>query len=307
MRKLNDKVAGYISGMVSGATYGMIPLFSLPVLSEGLGFDSLLFYRYLMAAVVMAMIQLVRRRSLAISMRDVPLVLLLGGLFAFSSVFMFMAFDYMPTGLVSTMYFVYPVITAVMMSLLFRERMTWGRVLSLVLSLMGIGMLYVSDGEERMSFYGVLLTFAAALVYALYIVITNNSRIRTMPSSTLAFWSLAIGAVIFFVRADCGMALQAVPSARAWGLILLLAIVPTVVSCTALVMSIRYVGSTITSILGASEPVTAVLCGTLVFGEPMSWRILMGIVVIIVAVVVLVAGDEFVAKMRSKSRKRAIN
>ena len=307
MRKLNDKVAGYISGMVSGATYGMIPLFSLPVLSEGLGFDSLLFYRYLMAAVVMAMIQLVRRRSLAISMRDVPLVLLLGGLFAFSSVFMFMAFDYMPTGLVSTMYFVYPVITAVMMSLLFRERMTWGRVLSLVLSLMGIGMLYVSDGEERMSFYCVLLTFAAALVYALYIVITNNSRIRTMPSSTLAFWSLAIGAVIFFVRADCGMALQAVPSARAWGLILLLAIVPTVVSCTALVMSIRYVGSTITSILGASEPVTAVLCGTLVFGEPMSWRILMGIVVIIVAVVVLVAGDGFVAKMRSKSRKRAIN
>lgn len=304
---LNEKLKGYLCGMVSGATYGMIPLFSLPVLHEGLGFDSLLFYRYLMAAAVMALIQVLRRRSLAISLRDFPLVLLLGVLFAFSSVFMFMAFDYMPTGLVSTMYFVYPVITAIIMSLFFKERMTWSRVLSLVLALAGIAMLYVSDGEERISLFGVGLTFAAALVYALYIVITNKSRIRKMPSSTLAFWSLAIGAVVFFLRADCGMALQAVPSMQAWGFILMLAIVPTVVSCTALVLSIRFVGSTVTSILGASEPVTAVLCGTLVFEEPMSWRIFFGIVTIIVAVVVLVAGDELVAKMRSKSRKKAIN
>lgn len=304
---LSEKLKGYLCGIVSGATYGMIPLFSLPVLHEGLGFDSLLFYRYLMAAAAMALIQVVRRRSLAISLRDVPLVVLLGVLFAFSSVFMFMAFDYMPTGLVSTMYFVYPVITALIMSLFFRERMTWVRLLSLVLALGGIAMLYVSDGDERISLFGVALTFAAALVYALYIIITNKSRIRKVPSSTLAFWSLAVGTVVFFVRADCGMALQAVPSIKAWGFILMLAIVPTVVSCTALVLSIRFVGSTVTSILGASEPVTAVLCGTLVFAEPMSWRIFFGIVTIIVAVLVLVAGDEIVAKMRSKTRKKAIN
>ena len=304
---LSDKLKGYIYGMVSGATYGMIPLFSVPVLNEGMGFDSLLFYRYMMAAAVMAGIQLMRRRSLAISIKDLPLVLLLGVLFAFSSVFMFMAFDYMPTGLVSTMYFVYPVMTALIMSLFFKERMTWCRVFSLVLAMVGIAMLYVSDGDDRISFFGVVLTFAAALVYALYIVITNKSRIRKMPSSTLAFWSLAVGVVIFFVRADFGMALQPISSVEAWGLILLLAIVPTVVSCTALVLSIRKVGSTVTSILGASEPVTAVLCGTLVFAEPVSWKILLGIVVIIVAVLVLVAGDDLVAKMRSKSRKKAIN
>ena len=185
---ISDKLKGYICGAISGATYGMIPLFSVPVLNEGVGFDSLLFYRYLMAAAVMALIQLARRRSLAISLKDVPLVLLLGVLFAFSSVFMFMAFDYMPTGLVSTMYFVYPVITALIMTLLYGERMSWGRAISLVLALVGIGMLYVSDGDEQMSIMGVILTFAAALVYALYIVITNRSRIRKMPSAKLAFW-----------------------------------------------------------------------------------------------------------------------
>lgn len=304
---LSGRLKGYACGVVSGATYGMIPLFSVPVLNEGLGFDSLLFYRYLMAAVVMALIQIVRRRSLAISVGDLPLVLLLGVLFAFSSVFMFMAFDYMPTGLVSTMYFVYPVITAVIMSLFFKEHMTWSRVLSLVMALVGIGMLYVSDGDERMSIFGVVLTFAAALVYALYIIITNKSKIRKVPSSTLAFWSLAIGALVFLVRADFGMALEPVPSLKSWGLIFLLAILPTVVSCTALVLSIRFVGSTVTSILGASEPVTAVLCGMLVFAEPMSLRIFAGIVLIIVAVLVLVTADSLMARLRSRSRKKAIN
>ena len=304
---ISDKVKGYISGAVSGATYGMIPLFSVPVLRQGMDFDSLLFYRYLMAAAVMAIIQLLRRRSLAIAWRDVPMVLLLGVLFALSSVFMFMAFDYMPTGLVSTMYFVYPVITALIMTLFFKERMTWGRFISMVLALAGISMLYVGDGEATMNIMGVVLTFAAALVYALYIVITNRSRIRTMPSSTLAFWSLLVGMVVFFVRADCGMALQEVPSMEAWGLILLLAIVPTVVSCTSLVIAIRYVGSTVTSILGASEPVTAVLCGTLAFGEPLSLRIMCGVVVIIVAVVVLVVGDDLMAKFRIKAKKKAIS
>ena len=128
-----------------------------------------------------------------------------------------------------------------------------------------------------------------------------------MPSSTLAFWSLAVGAAIFFVRADFGVTLQEVPSLEAWGLILLLAIVPTVVSCTSLVLSIRYVGSTITSILGAMEPLTAVLCGTLVFGEEMSLRIFAGIFVIVAAVMVLVASDEIVARRRAKSRKKGIS
>lgn len=304
---LSDKVRGYLCGIVSGATYGMIPLFSLPVLREGLDFDSLLFYRYMLAALVMAAIQIVRGRSLALSRQDIPLVLLLGVLFAFSSVFMFMAFDYMPTGLISTMYFVYPVITALIMTLFYGEKMSIARGLSLLLALVGIGMLYKSDGDSEISIVGVGLTFAAALAYALYIVITNRSRIRKMPSSTLAFWSLLVGMVVFFVRADCGMALQAVPSPSAWGLILLLAIVPTVVSCTALVLSIRYVGSTVTSILGASEPVTAVLCGTLVFGEPMSLRIAAGVAIIILAVMVLVVSDSLVARFRSKSKKKGVS
>ena len=111
---LSDKIKGYFCGAISGASYGLIPLFSVPVMRQGVDFDSLLLYRYLMAAAALALIMAMRGRlsSLALHRREVPFVVLLGMLYAFSSVFMFQAFDYMATGLISTMYFVYPVMTA---------------------------------------------------------------------------------------------------------------------------------------------------------------------------------------------------
>lgn len=305
----SDKIKGYFCGAISGASYGLIPLFSVPVLRQGVDFDSLLLYRYLMAAAALALIMALRGRfkSLALHRTEVPFVVLLGLLYALSSVFMFQAFDYMATGLISTMYFVYPVMTASMMAMFFGERMSWGRILSLVMTIGGVLLLYVSDGNERMSLIGVGLTFAAALAYAVYIVITNQSRMRHASGSKVAFWSLLVGSVVFFARTGFGAGLAVLPSLECWGLVLLLAIVPTVVSCTSLVLSIRYVGSTITSILGAMEPVTAVLCGTLVFGEAMSLRIFMGIFVIIAAVMVLVASDEMVARRRAKSRRKGVS
>lgn len=304
-----DKIKGYFCGAISGASYGLIPLFSLPVMQQGVDFDSLLLYRYLLAAALLAFIMAVRGRfaALSLSRDEVPFVLVLGLLYAFSSIFMFRAFDYMATGLVSTMYFVYPVFTAMIMAMFYGEKMSWGRVLSLVMTLCGVGLLYVSDGSDRMSFIGVGLTFATALFYAVYIVITNQSRMRNSSGSKVAFWSLVVGSAVFFARTGFGENLQAIPSLEGWCLVLLLAFVPTVVSCTSLVLSIRYVGSTITSILGAMEPVTAVLCGTFVFGEAMSLRIFSGIMIIIAAVVVLVTSDQIVARRRAKSRRKGIS
>lgn len=288
---LSDKVKGYIYGTISGASYGLIPLFSLPVMRQGMDSDSLLLYRYGLAATVMGAIMALRGESMAIKWRDVPWVVLLGVLFACSTIFMFISFDYIPTGMASTVFYTYPLFTVLTMTTLFGERLTIGRTLSLLMAVAGVALLYATKDGGNLSLTGVALAVGSAISYALYIVITNRSRVREMPSSRLAFWSMVVGGVVFFIRGDFGQELQAVPSAEAWVLVLLLAIVPTVVSCTALVVAIRCVGSTTTSILGAMEPLTAVLCGTLVFGEPMSLRIFIGIMVIIAAVLLLVASD----------------
>ena len=106
----NDKIKGYPCGAVSGASYGLIPLFSLPLLRRGVDFDSLLFYRYLIAAAVLGIITRLQGRDFALRRDEIPFIAALGVLFSLSSILMFMAFDYMPTGLVSTLFFIYPII-----------------------------------------------------------------------------------------------------------------------------------------------------------------------------------------------------
>ena len=55
--------------------------------------------------------------------------------------------------------------------------------------------------------------------------------------------------------------------------------------------AIRYIGSTPTAILGALEPVTAVFIGVVVFGETLTLRIIMGIILIILAVTLIIEGN----------------
>ena len=56
-----NKVKGYICGCLSAICYGVNPLFSLPVMQRGVGVDSILFYRYAIAAVALAVLMLVKK------------------------------------------------------------------------------------------------------------------------------------------------------------------------------------------------------------------------------------------------------
>ncbi|MCR5709890.1 MAG: DMT family transporter [Bacteroidales bacterium] len=67
-----------------------------------------------------------------------------------------------------------------------------------------------------------------------------------------------------------------------------LAIIPTMISMLTLAMSSRYIGPTRTAVLGVFEPLTAILIGTLFFGEPLTVRMAAGIAICVAAVVFMI-------------------
>ena len=288
---MNPKAQGYLIGALAAAAYGTNPLFALPLYDAGMDPDSVLLFRYLFAIPLLGAMLWFRGRSLRVPHRDVPLLFAMGILVALSSLTLFLSYNYMDAGIASTLLFVYPILVALIMAVGFKERFTLTTGLCILLACGGIGLLYRSGDGSTLSLAGTLLVFVSALSYAIYIVAVRVSRLREIPTLAVTFYVLLFGLLLFVFRVDFGQALILPDRWHLWGNLLALALFPTAISFLCTTRAINLIGSTPTAILGALEPVTAVFFGVAVFGETLTLRIGCGIVLIIVAVMLIIAGN----------------
>ena len=289
---MNKKFVGILCAIGAAVCYGTNPLGALNLYAEGMNTPSVLFYRFGLAWVIIAVVMLFkavgRRESLKLSWREFGTLSALGLLFIGSSLTLYLSFHHMPAGVASTILFTYPVMTALIMTLFFHERVRLATVASILLSLAGVLLLYWSDAGGTLSLAGVVLVLVSALTYALYIIVVDKSPLA-MSSFKINFYVLfycAAGMALFALLS--GQPLQLPPTPRAWLWVGWLAIVPAIMALVMMVYAAKYLGSTPTAILVALEPTTAVLIGIFVFGEPFGPRLLVGIVLILAAVTIIV-------------------
>ena len=288
------KHKGIICGILAAVCYGTNPFGALPLYEEGVNTSSVLFYRFSMAVVMLALMLLIERKSFRISGSELKTLASLGLLFAASSITYYQSFRFMDAGIASTILFVYPVMVAIIMATFFREKVTASTVTAIILALAGIGLLYKGDAGVSLSAIGVLLVMISSLTYAVYIVVVNQSSIR-MSSLKLTFYVLLICMLSLltysFISPDLHLMLP--PSPRAWFFACWLGLVPTVLSLVLMTVAVHEVGATPTAIMGALEPLTAVAIGVMVFGESLTFRLTIGIVLILSAVLLIVLGKNF--------------
>lgn len=287
----SDKFLGYAAGIVSAVCYGLIPFFTKPLLDNlprTNDVASILFYRYFFALVAMTAMMIAGRHRFRLSLRELLSVVVMGVLFAMSSILLFSSYTYMPTGIASTILFCYPVMVALLQMVIFGERVRMVTVAAILLAMVGIGLLYRGDGDVTLSFTGVLLVVLSALSYALYIVGVGKSVLKSMSVTRLTFYVMIVGNVFFFARTGFGAELQIVGEPRMLFNLLALGLLPTVVSLVGLAISARRIGATNASILGALEPVTAVIVGATVMGECVTTSLFIGMLLILFAVSLIV-------------------
>lgn len=287
MQIKNRKLIGTLAGIAAAVCYGTNPLGALKLYAEGMQTNSVLFYRFGLAWVIIALVMLFRKESLKVTWKEFRALTGLGLLFIVSSLTLYLSFHYMAAGVASTILFTYPVMTAAIMALFFHERITWSTVVSLLLSSVGVALLYWSDSAGVLSTIGVLLVLASALSYALYIIVVNKSDLQ-MSSFKINFYVLmycTLGMLVYSWIA--GLPLVLPHNAVSWFYVGWLAVVPAIFALVLMVYAAKYVGSTATAILGALEPLTAVLIGIFVFDEPFTLNLALGIVLILAAVIVI--------------------
>ena len=294
----NNKTKGFILGAIAAASYGMNPLFTLPLYSAGMSVDTVLFYRYSLAVIVLGIMMKFQKQSFAIKRVDVLPLCIMGLLFAFSSLFLFMSYNYMDAGIASTILFVYPVLVAIIMAVVFKEKVSPITMFSIALAFVGISMLCKSPGGQTLSLVGITFVFLSSLSYAIYIVGVNRSSLKDMPIAKLTFYVLLFGLSVYVVRLQFCTELQVIPTPMLWINAVSLAVFPTVISLVTMTKAIHYIGSTPTAVLGALEPVTALFFGVLVFGEQLTPRIILGILMVITAVTLIIGGKSLLKKRK---------
>lgn len=288
---MNTKVKGYMLGAIAAAAYGMNPLFALPLYAEGMSVDSVLFFRYLFAIPMLGVMLKGRGRDFKLRRREIYSLAGMGVLFALSSLTLFMSYHYMDAGIASTLLFVYPIMVAIIMACVFGERITLQTVLCIATALGGIALLYKGSDGATLSLTGTLLVFTSSLSYAIYIVYVNHSCLKEMATLKVTFYVLLFGWAVFAIRLFLTGDIQTPHSWFLWGNVLALALFPTAISLLCTTSAIHHIGSTPTAILGALEPVTAVFFGITVFGETVGLREGAGLLLIITAVSLVVAGN----------------
>lgn len=282
---------GYSAGILTGITYGLNPLFGMPLMKNGAAIESILFFRYGFAVVLLGLFLLMRKESFRISGRQAGVLLVLGVLYTFSSIFLFGAYNYIASGLATTLIFLYPVLVAIIMVFL-KVVPSWPVWLSIFATFTGVIIMTRSGAGEVIDPIGVLLSLGSATVYAFFVVIINRSKtISSISNSLLTFYTLLTGTVIFLgkiIFSGNGIT-TGIEGCSAWGNLIGLALLPTIVSTASLAIATRNIGATKASVLGVFEPITAILIGTLVFGEALTPNIVIGILISMAAVTFMIA------------------
>lgn len=291
MKKLSkNAIIGYPAGIITGITYGLNPLFAMPLMKNGAATESILFFRYAFAVLLLGLFLLLRKQSFRVSGKQIGVLFILGLLYTSSSIFLFDAYEYIASGLATTLVFLYPVLVAIIMVFL-KVVPSWPVWLAIAATFGGVLIMTQSDGSQTINPIGVLLSIASALVYALFIVIINRSKtIAGISNSLLTFYALMVGAIVFIgkiLSSDTAIT-AGITTGADWLNLVGLALLPTIVSTATLAIASRNIGATKASVLGVFEPITAIIVGTLMFGEPLTTNIIVGISIAMVAVTFMI-------------------
>ena len=258
---------GFLLAALSAICYGTNPLGALNLYAQGNSPESVLFYRFFTAALLLFVVVLAKGSHFKITLKEFGALVAFGFLFAL---------------------FLYPLEVSVLMALFFKERIKLWTIVSIAVSMSGVALLYRGGDGVALSTAGLVLMFISSLSYAIYMVMANRINLQ-MGAVKMTFYAICFCLVFLLLYSvTLGSGLPPLfTQASSWGWGFMLGLVPTVLSLIFMVKAVKLIGSPPTAILGALEPVTAVAIGVLVFGEILTGRLVAGILLILGSTVLI--------------------
>lgn len=292
-KKKRIRFNGIFYAIISSASFGFSPLFSIGLLAAGLSNFDVLSYRWGIAGIVLMIYAFAKKKTLRINSFDEGWkIFLLSALRAITSVTLLIGYANISSGIASTINFMYPVIVALCMMFIFGEHKSWVDMLAIAAAIFGVYLLASGDSvivENGNTKLGLTCSIISAFSFAAYYILMKRLKADKIEVVKFTTWIMLLSAVYFII---CAFVLEGkltmVTGVKNWMYILGLGLWSTMISNFTGVKAVRRIGPTLTSILGALQPVTAVVLGILFLHEHLYTRSLIGIILILIAVTVVV-------------------
>ena len=300
----SETLKGNLYAILSASTFGTIPLFSVPLMKAGFALPSVLIYRYAFGCIFMLAVLLLLKKNMRIDKKEALEIAFCSLLYTASSICLFEGYNYMPSGVATTLLFSYPVWTELLLIIFVHEKLTLRISFAIIFAVLGVAFLGgIANSTGAYPIQCVLFELCSGLCYAVYMVIFPRMKICRVPALKVNFY-IFIAAMLYLLIYS-GITTGGIQRLDNWEAclsLILLGLIPTTISNLALVKAMRFTSSANVAILGAFEPLTAIIIGIFLLGEPLTLSISIGIVLIIAAVSSLIIhGNKFLSYYKLSS------
>ena len=253
---------------------------------------SVLIYRYAFGCLAMLSMLMFHRTRMWIAFGDFLRILFLSAVYAVSSITLIEGYNYMASGIATTLLFSYPVWTCLLSVVFLHEKLSATTAISIAIAFIGVFFLsgILDGGGSMKGLTGLFLLLASRFsLCCLLWLLFHECVIRKNAIAKAYFLHLFLcDAHLTLYGTFTQGRIDPIETNSQLINLFLLGLVPTAISNVTLIISLKQISSTMAAVLGVFEPMTAMCVGILLFGEPLTLPIVVGFVLIIAAVLILV-------------------
>jgi drug/metabolite transporter (DMT)-like permease len=276
------RLTGILFIVISAASFGTLAIFGRLLYEDGLDTFSMMFLRFGFAALFMTVILFARREKfprgkVLLALIGMGAIGYVGQSFSYLS-----AIKYASAGLVALLLYLYPMFVFILSVIFLQEKLTWMKVIAIVLALIGTAFIVDPKGGQPL---GIFFSVAAALIYSGYIIVGTNVMKKVSPFQSSVVIFASAGLVYALLMSANGHHFPTTSSG--WLHIAGIVLVATVIPVATFLAGLERIGPTNSAMLSTLEPVVTVLLAAWLFGEKLAWIVLIGGALILAAVILL--------------------
>ncbi len=250
--------------LLSACCFSTIPIFATFGFASGLGMTPMLAWRFLLAIAALWLFLGLRGRLTRLPVGRVLGFLVMGLVYVVMTLLYFKALRFSPVSTLTLLFYTYPAFVTILAAILLKERVTRNKTMALVLALGGC--LIVLSPREMGDWRGALMALGASALYSGYMLAGTRLTRGVDPFLTTA-WVMSGTAAAFVATALLRGEMGSVRGAPAWGAILGLAWVATVMADGSFFAGLSLAGASRTAILSTVEPPFTLFLSVMLLGE----------------------------------------